>query len=286
MVFNEMKHKWFWINLFISTFAVAIIVVLVNRVLPIQVIGYPILEWMLFAYVAWWTAYFYTKYHNNALKGRLSMVGRNKLYLHINIFTVVFIFGAVLIAAYLLTVIVLDHVMTLNTTIENSNRFGWHQFDFHFFFIIASIELVMIFIFNYFLNHLVKNKNVFWGIIVLVSIYLLLFGNLFVDYTQIHETNGKAYISMVSDKYKRKILVHSIIFPWTSFGMIGKNLFSYTGTSSLNYFNLNHINDFFGTTYSSYYKTIEWTSIGFLAGLNLIPLVIMAWRRKLPLTTT
>lgn len=285
MVLNELKHKWFWINLFVSIIVVVIIVILINRVLPIQKIGYPILEWMLFAYVAWWTGYFYTKYHNNALKGRLSIIGKNKLYLHVNIFILIFIFGIVLIGSYLLTVFTLDHIITLNTASNNFKNLSWLRFDFYFFFLIASIELIMIFIFIYFLNHLIKNKNALWGIIICVSIYLLIFGNLFISFTQIQEVEGKAYISMVSDQYKNKILVHSIIFPWTSFGMIGKNLFAYTGTSSLDYFNLNHINDFMGTTYSNYYKTLEWSSIGFLVGLNLIPLTFLIWKRKLPFAT-
>ena len=110
-----------------------------------------------------------------------------------------------------------------------------------------------------FLNHFIKNQSFVWGIIIIISIYFLLNGNLFHLYIVNETINGTEYLSINNPNHAE--LFNFILMPWMQIGIYSRVIF----------YNINV--NWWGYSQAGVYSIFLWTPYFFILFFVSLPLL-------------
>ena len=233
---KEFIGKNFWKHFLVLNIGILIIFFLFGTFLPLIEIFYGSGELVLFMFVASLTTVYYKKYNNDFFLKRMKIVKMSKWKIKINSFLLVFYYGILTILLILLWAFLLQPLKLFQSTIFIDSRvdnFNWVLFKYVPYFILMTIELLIIISFTYFLLHFFNNEKFVYGIIIIITIYMLFFGNMFfrpLDFVDLssrgEEFKPNNYYPVwritQSGNNILFLFLNTIITPWSNYGIFGK----------------------------------------------------------------
>ncbi len=203
-------------------------------------------------------------------RSELNQYGRNNLKLFL--FLKSLLFGFLFVLTWLGWLWIFNALKIKNNLEIPVWSIIWKDFPFSYFFYFSLMEVMMIVLFTYVINHLIKQSTFIYGIIIMVAVYFLIFGSLLYEPLMpiIPEGETTNFLTWTNDKDINKILmiVNNVFFPWSIFDTYGKLILVNTNklhnlSKDINWFNMSHMNERVNSTYGKYYETVPWISYVF-----------------------
>ncbi len=248
--------------LIIINFIIIFFLSIFTIIVPLVTIAFGILTVALTFFLSSLTTFNYQKINKEVMMKRIAISKYKKSSLKTKMFLELFFYGFLFLIFWILYVYLFSlKGFGVNQSIP-SQIIDWTRFSFLMYFYYGVAEVMMIIVFFYLVNHLVKNKNIIYIFIFASTLYLLIFSGLIYHYLGVKKINHEYFLTWKTDKYKTGVMINTFLFPWSSFDLFGKNLFyssSFgTGAHNINWFDMSHMNIGNNTTYGIFFKTITW----------------------------
>ena len=241
--------------------------------LPIKTIIFTLLTLSLTFFSLTFTTIQYQKYSRGNIVKRTTF---NNIYvwqLKIYLFLKILIFSII----YLVIWLFLFYIFWLfgigfNPEIS-SQLIIWKNVHYSLYFYYGIMEIISIIIFGYVINHFLPTIILIYGAIVIISIYLLVFGGLFYSTLRTRTIDGAKRLVWINDNNHLRLFFNGVFLPWSNFDLFGKNVFwgLSSGKKQMNWFDMSYMNQYANTTYGYFFENITW-----------IPFVISGFYLSLP----
>ena len=234
-------------------------------ILTLPEIAFGILEVNLFFWLMIISTKKYQHYSEENLLKRFEVNSFKKQRLKIILFFYLIFMGLFIISVFLLWVYIFSF-FTLDYNIFGTYippiNFSASYFSYDAYYYFSFLEVIIIVGFSYMVNNLLKTrKQMIYGIIIILFIYMFLFGNIFYNYFWKKTIGENQYLFWIGKERIVGVTMKSIITPWASLGMWGKMIFrfSYSNTVSLLWFDISHLNE--NLQYNTYCNNLFWITI-------------------------
>ncbi len=226
-------------------------------------IGFSVLTIGLTFVISSLTTLSYQKNNQDVLLKRISISKYNLNFLKLKMFLEIFFYGLFYVIFWLFLVYFFSlKEWGVDPTIDHE-VIVWNNFSFIMYFYYGSMEVIMIIIFFYLLNHFLNNINLIYIFIIGVTIYFIVYATLVYNTIQIRTYNDYAIWCWIDDNKKTRIIINTILFPWSSLSMFGENVF-YSASkiagkvNNVHWFSMKNMNVINNTTYGYFFTTIIW----------------------------
>ncbi len=240
---------------------------------PLVKIAFGILTIALTLFISFFTTIKYKKLNQELFLKRIVVSKHKKISIKAKAFLEILFYGVVFITVWLMYV----YLFNLKGWGSEWRRqtgelifIDWSKFSFHMYFYYSFMEVIMIIIFFYLLNHFIKEQTLVFLIVIATVFYLLVFSCIFYHPLKLERQtiDNEFYFSWNKNIGKTRIIINTLLFPWSALELFGKDLF-YVGSSwvkppepvppvIVNWFDMSHMNDLYHTDHGIFFKTITW----------------------------
>ena len=240
-------------------------------------ISYSILEYEIVIVGIVFTTHLYKKYYNSYFVKRVTKGRREYNLLKFNLFGIVMIQLLVLFFVYIIIFFTLAYFPILN---EYNIVGTYSKIDFAalkenlvmilvlaYYALLTSIVVVSL---AYFLNHFIKSASNVFGILIIIFLYTMLFGSIFMPYYILPENIDGDWIMYFYNpkEITPKIIIGFIITPWTQISIVSRDLFLIKETYVMSFF------DWFNYSNLGFWSILLWTPYLTIAIFSLFPSII------------
>ncbi len=260
---KEIRNALKPLKLFLYVVTMIFIIRVYSTVFSIEEMSYSTLEFFLITFLLTSTTSIYLKYRNEVfLKlNELTFYNRNKIKLIL--FMVLLIEGIIVVGLYMVIFLMAKYLNILNPDsfafLGNNGDLSFKDIyvnsaDSYVYFIYAVVlEIMIIIAVGYTLNYFIKNRFLLNGILIIIIIYSMFFGNVVTSRVEVMKINATYYLVMINEKFYRN-LFNTIVMPWNQVGMIAKKVFyndDYYQVSWMNYSQMGIYSNLIWTPYAS-----------------------------------
>ncbi len=231
---------------------------------PLVKIAFGLLTIALTLFISIFITIKYKKLNQELFLKRVVVSKHKKITVKAKAFLEILFYGVVFITVWLMYV----YLFNLKGWGHETGELifiDWSKFSFHMYFYYSFMEVIMIAIFFYLLNHFIKKQTLVFLIIIATFFYLLVFSCIFYHPLRLENQviDDEYYFSWSKNINKTRIIINTFLFPWSALELFGKNVFYVSAgwtkpPVSVNWFDMSHMNDFHHTDYGIFFKTITW----------------------------
>ncbi len=230
LFFNEIKRELRPLKILIVIIITFFIISYYSLIFSAEEMSYSTLEILQVTIILASTTSLYSRYKNIFFVKMNKMQYSKKIYMKLSLFWVLFAEGILIIVIYILTLYVASilNIVDSNSFIAIGNdgaielQLLWSESkNSYLFFIYAIIlEIVLIILFSYTVNHFIRNRNVLIGTVFLIIFYSMWFGNVIAGRMSTVDIDEVTYL--VVSNLSLETLLNAIFLPWNQVGMIAK----------------------------------------------------------------
>ena len=191
----------------------------------------------------------------------------------LKVFLFSFFYTFLVIFVWLFWLYIFNSLGIASTDISGSTdkKIIWKDYYVNWCIIFATIQVFVIIVIAYFINNYIKNKNYVYGVIIAIIIYAIIFGSSFVYYGWYRIINNEYYFVWSSDGLKSRILINTLVMPWSIYGILGKALISVNNPSlHFNGFNMSQMNNLGNLTFGKAYSLLIWVPVMYLSFFTMV----------------
>ena len=258
--------KEFLIIFLIANIITLIFLSLFVRFITLNKLSFALLTVSLTLFLLIFTSIQYRKYSGKNIIDRIIIKNGSLWKTKINIFLKLFFYGILYLIVWIIQVYIFS-ILGIGFNTHNPNQIiYWDKVHFEMYFYYGVMEVMMIIVFGYVINHFISSTTLIYGIIILTSIYLVIFSGLL--YTPLRYKNIPSSISSnrkekalmwINNTSHIRIFINTILFPWSSFDLFGKNIFlGLNKVKDIHWFDMSHMNEYANTTYGYFFENITW----------------------------
>ncbi len=244
LFFKELKNELRPLKLLLYAIITMFIIGFYSIAFSAEEMSYSTLEMILVILLLTSTTSMYLRYRNEVFLKLNELNFYNKHRLKIILFLVLSIEGIVICILYFALFILAQWINLIDSSsywaLGNDGDLSFREIfinskDSYLYLIYALyFEIIILIIFTYTLNHFTKNRFLLNGLIVLIIIYSMFFGNVIDSRIQAIQINGYYYLTIID--YNFRTLFNAIVMPWNQVGMIGKKVFNNSEYLQINWF--------------------------------------------------
>ncbi len=230
---------------------------------PLDKLAFGLLTIALTLFISIFTTIKYKKLNQELFLKRVVVSKHKRISIKAKAFLEILFYGVVFITVWLMYVY-LFNLKGWGHITQKKFLIDWSKFSFHMYFYYSFMEVIMIAIFFYLLNHFIKKQTLVFLIIIATIFYLLVFSCIFYHPLRLEKQviDDEYYFTWSKNINKTRIIINTFLFPWSALELFGKNLFYVSEHQRLflhaNWFDMSHMNDFYHTDYGIFFKTITW----------------------------
>ncbi len=220
----------------------------------------------------------YQKLKQKNFENRMLLMNENKRKREIKLFLKMIFYGFIFVLFWIFYIYLFNEINFGFNSKKPNKTMDWSIFPWSLYFYYGLAQTMMIIVFTYVINNVVKNVSIIYGIIIGITVYLFINGYLFGLPLTTRDIEGidNQWLVWGNNNSGNEVFINTILLPWTTFTLFGKAMFLKSRIAAHNYkeinwFDMSHMNDYLHTDYGYFYSSITWSPYIF----SIIPLIIV-----------